>query len=69
MNKRINIKRDTSKEVREFLAEQISKSIIDIRGEYPKEISNIVESIDFSTTQLRELPVIDNLLREKTINY
>jgi hypothetical protein len=66
--KRIEIKRATSDSAREMIAEQISKSVVDLRGNYPEQIEDAVDGLDFTASQLRYPPVFDKLLRESTIN-
>lgn len=68
MNKRVDITRDTSEQAKDFISSQITKSILDIRGELSNDILSVVNKLQFEDTQLKYMPDIKTILREKHVN-
>ena len=67
--RRLDIRRRTSDLTREYIAEIIKKSVVNLRGEYPEQIKEIVNNLSFNHSHIPEFTYNEGaLFREQGLN-
>lgn len=67
--RRLEIARKTSDIARKYIADIIKDSVVDLRGEYPNEIIEVVNNLSFDHSHIPDVTFNEgDLFREQTVN-